>query len=30
MNSASVDETSLVLGRDKAIKRVEDVIKSYS
>ena len=30
MNSASVDETSLVLGQDKVIKRVEDVIKSYS
>ena len=30
MNSASVDETSLVLGQEKVIKRVEDVIKSYS
>jgi len=30
MNSASVDETSLVLGKEKVIKRVEDVIKSYS
>ena len=30
MNSASVDETSLVLGKDKVIKRVEEVIKSYS
>ena len=30
MNSASVDETSLVLGKDRVIKRVEEVIKSYS
>ena len=30
MNSASVDETSLVLGKDKVINRVEEVIKSYS
>ncbi|SUZ76241.1 uncharacterized protein METZ01_LOCUS29095 [marine metagenome] len=30
MNSASVDETSLVLGKDKVIERVEEVIKSYS
>ena len=30
MNSASVDETSLILGKEKVIKRVEDVIKSYS
>ena len=30
MNSASVDETSLVLGQEKVIKRLEDVIKSYS
>ena len=30
MNSASVDETSLVLGKEKVIKRLEDVIKSYS
>ena len=30
MNSASVDETSFVLGQEKVIKRVEDVIKSYS
>ena len=30
MNSASVDETSLVLGQEKVIKTVEDVIKSYS
>jgi len=30
MNSASVDETSLVLGKDKVIKRIEDVIKNYS
>ena len=30
MNSASVDETSLVLGKEKVIKRVEEVIKSYS
>ena len=30
MNSASVDETSLVLGQEKVIKRVEDIIKSYS
>ena len=30
MNSASVDETSLVLGKDKVIKRVEEAIKSYS
>ena len=30
MNSASVDETSLVLGKEKVIKRVEGVIKSYS
>ena len=30
MNSASVDETSLVLGKKKVIKRVEEAIKSYS
>ena len=30
MNSASVDETSLVLGKEKVIKRVEEAIKSYS
>lgn len=30
MNSASVDETSLILGKEKVVKRVEDVIKSYS
>ena len=30
MNSASVDETSLVLGKDKVIERVEEAIKSYS
>ena len=30
MNSASVDETSLVLGQEKVIKRLADVIKSYS
>ena len=30
MNSASVDETSLVLGKEKVIKRIEEVIKSYS
>jgi len=30
MNSASVDETSLVLGKEAVIKRVEEVIKSYS
>ena len=29
MNSASVDETSLVLGREKVIKRLEEVIKNY-
>ena len=29
MNSASVDETSLVLGKDKVIERVEEAIKSY-
>ena len=30
MNSASVDETSLVLGKKKVIKRVEEAIKNYS
>ena len=30
MNSASVDQTSLVLGKEKVIKRIEEVIKSYS
>ena len=30
MNSASVDETSLALGKDKVIEWVEEVIKSYS
>ena len=30
VNSSSVDETSLVLGKEKVIKRLEDVIKSYS
>ena len=29
MNSASVDETSLVLGKEKVIKRLEEVIKNY-
>ena len=30
MNSASVDATCLVLGREKVIKRLEEAIKSYS
>ena len=30
MNSASVDETSLVLGKEKVIKRIEEVKKTYS
>ena len=29
MNSASVDETSLVLGKEKVLKRLEEVIKNY-
>ena len=30
MNSASVDATCLVLGREKVIKRLEEAIKNYS
>ena len=30
MNSASVDETCFVLGKERVLKRVEEVIKSYS